>query len=387
MKRRSKGRYRTVGTTEEPVRAFIPGPLPPDPPIIISPELRDELDRAFIALGRLDSASAYLPDTNLLLYMYIRKEAVLSSQIEGTQSSLSDLLLFEMDAVPGVPMDDVEEVSCYVAALTYGLDKIRSGFPLSNRLLKEIHAILVKSGRGSRKDPGEFRRSQNWIGGTRPGNAVYVPPPPDAVQACMGELELFYNNKRGKTSTLEKAALTHAQFETIHPFLDGNGRLCRLLITLILCHDAILHEPLLYLSLFFKNHREEYYDLLQKTRLENDWESWLSFFAKAILLTAEQSAETAKRLIRLVEEDRVAVRNLGRIAGSALMIHQSLIQRPLADAARLCQSTGLVPNTVNKILKALEDAGMVREITGRNRNRVYAYRKFIDVMNEGTELI
>lgn len=384
MKRKSTGSYRTVTTVGEPVLAFIPYPLPPKPPLEISPVLREELDRALIALGRLDSASSYLPDTNLLLYLYIRKEAVLSSQIEGTQSSLSDLLLYEIEAVPGVPLDDVAEVSQYVKALTAGLDKIRSGFPLSNRLLKEIHSILLSSGRGSNKNTGEFRRSQNWIGGTRPGNAVYVPPPPDVVEECMGELEMFYNDERGKISVLEKAALAHVQFESIHPFLDGNGRLGRLLITLILCHDKILSEPLLYLSLYFKNHRDEYYKLLQQVRLEGDWESWVEFFARALRLTAEQCAETARSLLKLAEEDRKSIQNIGRIAGSAILVHHALMSHPITDSVRLCQATGLVPNTVNKVLKALESLGIVEESTGRARNRLYVYRKFVDMMDQGT---
>src|SRR4030067_950264 len=258
MKRENTGHYVTINTTGETVKAYVPNPLPPEPPLHISSSLRREVDMALLALGRLDTVSSYLPDANLLLYLYIRKEAVLSSQIEGTQSSLSDLLLFEMDAVPGVPIDDVKEVSNYVSALTYGLDKTRSGFPVSNRLFKEMHEILLSSGRGSHKNPGEFRRSQNWIGGTRPDNAVFVPPPPDKVADCMGDLELFLNNKRGVVSALEKAALSHIQFETIHPFLDGNGRLGRLLITLILCEQKVLRKPMLYLSLYFKTHRKYY---------------------------------------------------------------------------------------------------------------------------------
>ena len=385
MKRKNTGRYVTTTSTGETVKAYLPNPLPPDPPLHISSSFRKELDMALLALGRLDTVSSYLPDANLLLYMYIRKEAVLSSQIEGAQSSLSDLLLFEMDAVPGAPVDDVKEVSNYISALTFGLDKIRSGFPLSNRLLKEMHAILLNAGRGSNKNPGDFRKSQNWIGGTRPGNAVFVPPPPDKVADCMGDLELFLNNKRGVVSALEKAALSHIQFETIHPFLDGNGRLGRLLITLIFCVENILTEPLLYLSLYFKNHRNEYYDFLQKVRIDGDWEIWFEFFVKAVKLTAEQATDTARKLTSLADENRKLIQGMGRIAGSALMVHQSLMMRPLTDSAHLCEATGLVPNTVNKILKALTKDNIVEEITGRGRNRIYVYRKYLDVMNEGTE--
>ena len=385
MKRENTGHYVTINTTGETVKAYVPNPLPPEPPLHISSSLRRELDMALLALGRLDTVSSYLPDANLLLYLYIRKEAVLSSQIEGTQSSLSDLLLFEMDAVPGVPIDDVKEVSNYVSALTYGLDKTRSGFPVSNRLFKEMHEILLSSGRGSHKNPGEFRRSQNWIGGTRPDNAVFVPPPPDKVADCMGDLELFLNNKRGVVSALEKAALSHIQFETIHPFLDGNGRLGRLLITLIFCVENILTEPLLYLSLYFKNHRNEYYDFLQKVRIDGDWESWFEFFIKAVRLTAEQATDTARKLTRLADEDRKLIQSMGRIAGSALMVHQSMMVRPLTDSAHLCEASGLAPNTVNKVLKALTKDGIVEEITGKDRNRIYVYRKYLDIMNEGTE--
>ncbi|MBI5194813.1 MAG: Fic family protein [Nitrospirae bacterium] len=385
MKRENTGHYVTISTTGEPVKAYVPTPLPPEPSLHISAALRSELDSALLALGRLDSVSSYLPDANLLIYMYIRKEAVLSSQIEGTQSSLSDLLLFEMDAVPGVPIDDVKEVSNYVAALTYGLDQVRSGFPLSNRLIREMHEILLRGGRGGHKNPGEFRRSQNWIGGARPGNAVFVPPPPNEVQNCMGELELFLNNERGIVSALEKAALSHIQFETIHPFLDGNGRLGRLLITLILCVEKILTEPLLYLSLYFKSHRNKYYKLLQKVRIDGDWESWFEFFIKAVRRTAEQATDTARKLTSLADENRKLIQDMGRVAGSALMVHQSLMVRPLTDSARLCTAAGLAPNTVNKVLKALIKAGIVEEVTGKNRNRIYVYRKYLDVMNEGIE--
>jgi Fic family protein len=385
MKRENTGHYVTISITGETVKAYVPTPLPPEPSLLISAALRNELDSALLALGRLDSVSSYLPDANLLLYMYIRKEAVLSSQIEGTQSSLSDLLLFEMDAVPGVPIDDVKEVSNYVAALTYGLDKVRSGFPLSNRLVREMHEILLSAGRGGHKNPGEFRRSQNWIGGTSPGNAVFVPPPPNEVQNCMGELELFLNNERGAVSALEKAALSHIQFETIHPFLDGNGRLGRLLITLILCVEKILTEPLLYLSLYFKNHRNKYYELLQKVRINGDWESWFEFFIKAVRLTAEQATDTARKLTSLADKNRKLIQGIGRVAGSAMMVHQSLMVRPLTDSAHLCTATGLAPNTVNKVLNALIKSGIVEEVTGKNRNRIYVYRKYLDVMNEGIE--
>jgi len=242
MKREIQGHYVTVSTVGEKVNAFVPAPLPPRPPVDWMPELRNKFDQALLALGRLDSVSTLLPDTSLFLYMYVRKEAVLSSMIEGTQSSLSDLLLFELDQEPGVPLDDVREVSNYVAALNYGLNRLAEGFPLSLRLIKEIHGVLLTKGRGSNQTPGEFRRSQNWIGGTRPGNAAFVPPPAEQVMECLGKLELFLHDQPEQTPVLLKAALAHVQFETIHPFLDGNGRLGRLLITLLLCEQKVLHS-------------------------------------------------------------------------------------------------------------------------------------------------
>ena len=256
MKRELQGQYVTISTVGEKARAFVPAALPPDPPIEWTPDLRSKFDQALLALGRLDSISTFLPDISLFLYMYVRKEAVLSSMIEGTQSSLSDLLLFELDMEPGVPLDDVREVSSYVAAMDHGLKRLGEGFPLSLRLIREVHNVLLSRGRGANQTPGEFRRTQNWIGGTRPGNAAFVPPPADQVLDCMGRLESFLHDQPETTPALLKAALTHVQFETIHPFLDGNGRLGRLLITLLLCEQEMLREPMLYLSLYFKTHRQ-----------------------------------------------------------------------------------------------------------------------------------
>jgi Fic family protein len=260
MNRGITGTYITTSAVGgEVVRAFVPAPLPPSPSLAIDAELRDRMDAALLALGRLDSVTTLLADKRLFLYSYVRKEAVLSSQIEGTQSSLSDLLLFEADELPGVPIDDVLEVSNYVAAMEHGLQRLGEGFPLSTRLIREIHAILLARGRGEGKEPGEFRRSQNWIGGSRPGNAAFVPAPPDRVPELMGTLERWLHDEPERTPTLLKAALSHVQFETIHPFLDGNGRVGRLLVTLVLCAEGVLHEPLLYLSLYLKQHREHYY--------------------------------------------------------------------------------------------------------------------------------
>ena len=387
MKRSRTGRYITISTVGERCRAFVPDSLPPKPPLEISPALRDVIDRTLLALGRLDSVAMLLPDTSLFLYMYVRKEAVLSSQIEGTQSSLSDLLLFEMDAAPGVPLDDVQEVSNYVASMNRGLKRVREGFPLSLRLIKEIHAVLLSKGRGSGKSPGEFRRSQNWIGGTRPGNALFVPPPANDVLDCMSELEKFLHDKPQRTSMLIKAALVHAQFETIHPFLDGNGRLGRLLITLLLCSEGVLKEPLLYLSLYFKTHRQQYYDLLQTVRAEGDWEKWVEFFITAVKETSEQAVQTVDKLIKVAEEDREKIKSIGRSAGSALRVHHALFQKPVISIPKICEVTGLWTTTVTIVMKHLEKLGIVKEITGARRNRLYNYVRYLSILNEGTQPI
>jgi len=327
MKRGIQGKLVVQGASPEPFESFVPHPLPPEPPIEFSPGLLDLMEKANLALGRLDGLARLLPDLQLFLYFYVRKEAVLSSQIEGTQSSLSDLLLFESKEVPGVPLNDVEEVSSYVAALQFGLNKLRQDFPMSLRLMRDIHRVLLSKGRGENEEPGEFRKSQNWIGGTRPGNAVYVPPPRDEVVPLMGLLEKFYHEQKG-LPVLVKAALLHVQFESIHPFLDGNGRLGRLLITLMLVGNAVLVEPLLYLSLYFKQHRAAYYDLLQKVRLEGDWEEWLTFFFTAVLETAQQAVNTAHQVLKVFGRDRSRIDKLGRIRGSAILLHNLLHERP-----------------------------------------------------------
>lgn len=386
MKREAQGQYETTTTLGESVRAFVPAPLPPVPPIDWSPELRGRFDDALLALGRLDSVTMLLPDVSLFLYAYVRKEAVLSSMIEGTQSSLSDLLLFELEADPGVPLDDVREVSNYVAALDHGLSRIRGGFPLSLRLIREIHERLLAKGRGSDKEPGEFRRSQNWIGGTRPGNATFVPPPPDRVMECMGALELFLHDHPEPTPPLLKAALAHVQCETIHPFLDGNGRVGRLLIALLLCERGVLREPMLYLSLFFKTHRQTYYELLNRARLDGDWEAWLAYFAEAVTVTAGQAVDTVQRLETMARRDRDRIQTIGRAAGSALQVHHELLRRPLVTSPELTRWTGLTPLTVNRALAHLADLGIVRELTAQKRNRVFGYSDYLVILNEGTEL-
>ncbi len=386
MKRELQGKYVTISTVGEKAEAFVPAPLPPLPPIDWTPELRVKFDQALLALGRLDSVSTLLPETSLFLYMYVRKEAVLSSMIEGTQSSLSDLLLFELDQEPGVPLDDVQEVSNYVAALDHGLRLLEKGLPLSLRLFREIHGVLLSKGRGSTQIPGEFRHSQNWIGGSRPGNAAFVPPPAQEVLECMSKLELFLNDQPGPTPTLLKAALAHIQFETIHPFLDGNGRLGRLLITLLLCEQKVLRKPMLYLSLYFKTHRSYYYELLGRVRMTGDWEAWLDFFAEAIIFTATQAVDTAQQLLELSNRDRDKINDLGRAAASTLQVHRALMEHPIATSGRLVEKTGITSATVNKALGHLEQLGIVRELTEQKRNRLFSYAGYIEIMNHGTEL-
>jgi len=386
MKRELQGRYVTISTVGEKAQAFVPAPLPPRPPIDWTPELHSKFDQALLALGRLDSVSTLLPDTSLFLYMYVRKEAVLSSIIEGTQSSLSDLLLFELDQEPGVPLDDVREVSNYVAALDHGLRLLEEGLPLSLRLFREIHGVLLTKARGSNQTPGEFRRSQNWIGGTRPGNAAFVPPPGEEVLECMNKLELFLHDQPEPTPVLLKAALAHVQFETIHPFLDGNGRLGRLLIALLLCEQKVLREPMLYLSLYFKTHRQYYYELLNNVRMTGDWEAWLDFFAEAVIVTATQAVETAQQLLDLSNQDRDKISGLGRAAASTLQVHRALMEHPIATSGSLVEKTGITPATVNKALGHLEQLGIVKELTAQKRNRLFSYAGYIEIMSRGTEL-
>lgn len=388
MKRKS-GDYLTQTVTGESYQAYMPAPLPPEPPLVLDGGLLQLMDQANRALGRLDGISRVWPNSshflNQLLYQYVRKEAVLSSQIEGTQSSLSDLLLYELQETPGVPLDDVQEVSSYVAALNHGLARIREGFPLSLRLLREIHGILLATGRGADKSPGEFRRSQNWLGGSRPGNAVFVPPPPDRLMDCLGPFEHFLHDEPEPMPSLIKAALAHVQFETIHPFLDGNGRLGRMLITLLLCNDKVLQEPSLYLSLHFKIHRMDYYDHLQRVRTEGDWESWLRFFLTGVTETATEATDAAQKLWTLFDEDRSRIQAQGKIAGTALRVHDLLQQRPIVSITAACKALELTHPAVNKSLRKLEELGIVREITGRQRNRLYLYEAYMVILSQGLE--
>lgn len=386
MKRGPTGRLTTTAALGgEVVRAFSPAPLPPSPALAVSSTLREELDGALLALGRLDSVTTLLPDTRLFLYTYVRKEAVLSSQIEGTQSSISDLLVYEADSTPGVPLDDVTEVSNYVNALEYGVARVRSGFPITGRLLRELHGRLLRTGRGAEKDPGEFRRSQNWIGGSRPGNALFVPPPPDEVVSAISDLERWIHDIPERTPILVKAALAHVQFETIHPFLDGNGRVGRLLITLLLCSEGVLSEPLLYLSLYLKQHRAQYYELLSDVRSTGDWEAWVDFFARGVRETAGGAVATAQRLVQLFQQDRDLIQDIGRSAGSALRVFTALQAKPISSANEIALRVGLSVPTVNSALDSLAKRSVVREITGRKRDRVFSYANYIRILSEGTE--
>jgi Fic family protein len=380
------GRYVVTATAGERVRAFVPAPLPPAPGIDWTPRLRARFDSALVALGRLDALTDLLPNASLLLFSFVRKEAVLSSMIEGTQSSLADLLLFEIDEEPGVPLEDAAEVSRYVAALGHGLTRLRGGFPLSLRLLREVHKVLVGDGRGGTLKPGEFRRSQVWIGGTRPGNAVFVPPPANELTECLKPFERFLHDPPEVTPPLVKAALAHVQFETIHPFLDGNGRVGRLLIALQLADDGLLREPLLYISLHFKQHRQTYYELLNRIRETGDWEAWLEFFADAVHASATDAARAARRLLELASADAARIEKLGRVSGSALAIHRALQRQPIATAASLSASTGLTAATVNKSLVHLETLDIVRELTSKLRGRVFSYAKYTGILSEGMDL-
>ncbi len=383
-RRQRLGRYVVTHYGNESVRAFVPTPLPPTPSVRLE-NMQRLLEQATQALGRLDGLAFALPDLSLFIYAYVRKEAVLSSQIEGTQSSLSDLLLYESHHIPGVPLSDVEEVSQHAAALNHGLDRMRGGFPLSLRLIREIHGVLLAKGRGSEKQPGEFRRSQNWIGGTRPGNAAFVPPPPDLVPECMNALELFLHEERADLPVLVKAALVHVQFETIHPFLDGNGRLGRLLITFLLCAAGVLRAPILYLSLYFKQHRSAYYELLDRVRAKGDWESWLDFFLTGVRDTATQGAAAAQRILEVFAGDLRKIEEMGRPATSALRVFEHMQRHPIFSIPDAAEKIGTSAPTVAKSVEHLRRAGILREKTGLQRHRLFVYQDYLAILSEGTE--
>ncbi|MGR3914455.1 MAG: Fic family protein [Gammaproteobacteria bacterium] len=380
---RRTGRHAIQSYGGEKVRAFIPSPLPPRPPLRLAP-LYALMEEASRALGRLDGMSATLPDPHLFTYMYVRKEAVLSAQIEGTQSSLADLLRFEAKQRFDAPLDDVREASLYVGALDYGIAQLRSGMPFSNRLLREVHAQLLTRGRGSDKNPGEFRRSQNWVGGTRPGNAAFVPPPPHEVETCMSDLEKFIHRQNAAMPPLLKAALAHVQFETIHPFLDGNGRLGRMLISFLLQAEGALQQPVLYLSLFLKNRRAQYYDLLQRVRERGDWEAWVHFFLSGVLDTSQQAGASARRILELCAADRRRITERGG-AASALRIHDHMKKHPVISVPAAAAALRLSAPTVYKAIVQLAELNIIAETTGKRRGQIFAYRRYLEILAEGTE--
>lgn len=384
MNRGITGRYVPSIAGGVACKAFVPAALPPNPPLQLDSKLTRRINQAMLTLGRLDAISTLLPDARLFLYSYVRKEAVMSSQIEGTQSSLSDLMLYEMDGLPGVPMDDVQEVSCYVSSLELGVQRIREGHPISFRLVTELHRALMTSGRGGSKAPGSFRQNQVWIGGHRADEATFVPAPANELADCWAQLERFLNDVPEATDPLIKAALAHVQFETIHPFMDGNGRLGRLLIPLILVGAGVLSQPLLYLSVFFKKHRQTYYEKLQQVRLTGDWESWLLFFVDAVSATATQAVSTAQQLNALRDAHRTQVNSLGRMAPSALQVLEVLFQYPIANISTLVKHGGMTAATAGKVMDLLSQPGhgVVHELTGQKRNRIFAYSAYIDILNQ-----
>lgn len=363
--------------------AFVPNPLPPNPPLQIDDEMSRLMEMANRALGRLDGCTYTLPNPDLFLYMYVRKEAVLSSQIEGTQASLDDLLEYEGEIEGKSSPDDINEVSNYVDAMNYGLERLQE-LPLSLRLIKEIHARLMAGIRGGHKSPGEFRTSQNWIGGTRPGNAVFVPPPANEVVNCLGELEKFLHDEA--VPPLLKAGLAHAQFETIHPFLDGNGRMGRLLIAFILCHDQVLEKPLLYLSLFFKKHRQEYYERLNAVRRDGDWEGWIKYYLQGVYEISKQATDAAKSIMDLMARDRQKVTGLGKAAPTALALLEMLYRKPYVTIPYVSRKLAISSPAASKAVNNLAMLGILTEVSGKKRDRVFLHESYLSIIREGTEI-
>ncbi|MGL4825849.1 MAG: Fic family protein [Alphaproteobacteria bacterium] len=374
------GIYITQKVTGESYKAYIPPKLPPEPPLNLA-MLYPYLEKATHGLAELNSIHKTIPNTALFIYMYVRKEALLSSQIEGTQSSFSDLMLFEHHQKPDVSLEDVKEVSNYVKAINYGLERLQGDFPLSLRLLKEIHGVLLSGGRGSGKLPGEFRRSQNWIGGTRPGNALFVPPPVDYLNDCLGDFENFLHDEN--IPVLIKAGLAHIQFETIHPFLDGNGRLGRLLITLLLCANGMLDEPILYLSLYLKQNRPAYYELMQEVRESGTWETWLEFFLIGIYQSSKQAIETAEAINGLFTKDLEKISHLGRARFSCEQALEYMKRLPQVTVPFLAKELKMTAPTARSALNHMKSMGILEEISGKKRDKTYIYRKYLDILEDG----
>jgi Fic family protein len=373
------GRYITQATG---YKAYIPAPLPPMPDITFDGELRTLLSAADRDLARLDAIASLLPNPDLFVAMYVRHEAVLSSQIEGTQSTLEDVLAFEANATHNDTPKDVEEVVNYVRAMNHGLRRLGEDFPLSLRLIREIHGELMQKVRGAEKTPGEFRTSQNWIGpaGCTLGNATFVPPPPHELMNALGTFETFLHQGKQTVPLLVRCGLAHAQFETIHPFLDGNGRVGRLLITLMLCEEKALLRPLLYLSVFLKAHRAEYYDRLTAIRTQGHWEPWLKFFLRGMSLTARAATNTARDIVALRESHRSAVNKNAK----ALKLLDHLYQQPLVSAKRVAAVVGCSAPTALKLLDDLQSRGWLKEITGFERNRLYRYQPYMELFHRET---
>ena len=387
MDDRITGRYERVTVGGEEVSAFIPAPLPPAaPPLVIDERLADRLRHAEHALARLELAGEMVPSLDWFIYAFVRKEAVLSSQIEGTQATLVDLLTFEAED-QAAPTADVEEVCNHLDALAYAREQIASdqGLPLSMRLLCETHRRLMAGVRGATKQPGEIRRSQNWIGGSRPGNAVFVPPPPQALHELLTALEKYLHADE-ELPKLLRAGLAHVQFETIHPFLDGNGRIGRLLVTLLLEHWGLLAKPLLYLSLFFKRHQAEYYRRLDAVRTAGDWEGWLDFFLDGVATIADEAVASARDLFAVVGADRARVLERGTTSVATLRLFEALPRHPIITVASAMKLIDASKPTATRAIEALADAGILAETTGRRRDRSFAYRAYLDRLRVGTEL-
>lgn len=386
---RVTGRYERSRVADEEVGAFIPEPLPPrEPPLAIEGDLEVLLRRAELAIGRLELAGAMVPSVGWFLYSFVRKEAVISSQIEGTRATLMDLLAFEASGKTlAAETPDLQEVCNYLDALTYAREQVASpdGLPLSVRLLNETHRRLMKGARGADKRPGEIRRSQNWIGGTRPGNAAYVPPPPHMVGELLGRLET-YLHADSDLPPLVRAGLVHVQFEAIHPYLDGNGRIGRLLVTLLLEHWGLLSEPLLYLSLFFKEHRAEYYKRLDAVRSEGDFEGWLAYFLEGVAVVADEAVDATRALFGLVSTDRAKVLAAPTTSVMAARLFELLPEHPIVTVATALDLLHATRPTATKAVTVLVDAGVLVEVTGRRRDRTFRYEAYLERLRAGTEL-
>jgi Fic family protein len=364
----------------EGYQAFMPKNLPPDPPVEIDDDMQTFLSQADRALGRLDGSIQTLPDPDLFVFMYVRKEAVLSSQIEGTQSSLDDLLEAEAEIYDPDRPRDVSEVINYINAMNHGLERLAQ-LPVSMRLIREIHGKLLKGVRGSTRQPGELRKTQNWIGprGCTLQEAIYIPPPPHEVPNALADLERYLHSD-DQCPLLIKIGLAHAQFETIHPFLDGNGRVGRLIVSFLLCEREILHKPVLYISYYFKRYRDRYYGLLQNIRDTGDWESWLKFFLRGIKEVSIEATETARRIVTLRERHRsLIIERFGRVAGNGLRILETLYSKPIINVAYIERITGLSYPAANQLMSKFTRHGILREITGQIRNRRFRYDSYIEL--------